>query len=100
MTPFLENLLSGFARWIRKEIRERALEWARLAAEEPLVAAEHLDMLAIEAESRSRAFKNQKGWRARVWRERARSLQIHADDLRRRASGMPCLAEPTRRPGT
>jgi hypothetical protein len=90
----------GIAKVIADRLGERMYEWGRFAAEEPRAAAELLYLTAGDLEARASARRRQDGWIARRLYARARALRAHARDLRRRAAGQPCLANPLRRPGT
>jgi hypothetical protein len=94
------DLLAGFTKWLRARVQERQEEWEHYVATDPAGAAVRLDMIATEARARSRSFRRQNGWRARLWRNRAIALREHAEDLRRRAVALPCKGKPERSPGT
>lgn len=80
MTALMDALL-GIGKLIKQAINASAEEWAEMVEKHPLGAASLLRIAAERLDARARAFKNQKGWRARRNHEVAKGLRAEALQL-------------------
>jgi hypothetical protein len=95
----LLDRLVGVFKALRFQLGSELQQWGRYARDEPLAAAQALDLVAVELEVRARARKRQDGWVARRLRARAEGFRAHAEDLRSRAYNRPCPRDPLRNLG-
>ncbi len=91
--------LVGVFKALRFQLGSQLQQWGRYARDEPIAAAESLDLVAVELEVNARARKRQKGWVARRLRARAEGFRAHAEDLRSHAYDRPCPRDPMRELG-
>lgn len=86
----LADLILGITKIVREEVGRTASEYAKLAEANPRGAAALLRLAAARLLGRSKAFRNQRGWRARRNRAVALELILEAERLEAGLPGNVC----------